>query len=126
MVVKKIDKQELAVGLLRVCKAHGIDPPPQGVQVRPGHGRCTVLLDAIVVFAEAPAEDWVGTVVEWCQVSLARIRGAQIRRIAEPRAGGHPGVRVGHLELEDDLGGQVPVRVVDGLTAGRIAKLEFN
>ncbi len=62
---KEPDKMNLLVGILRLAKAEGIDPPPAGVKVHRGNGRCKVYADRIEVYSEAAIEDYLTAAVSW-------------------------------------------------------------
>ena len=62
---KEPDKMGLLVGILRLAKAEGIEPPPAGVKAFRGNGRCKVYLDRIEVYSEAALEDYLTAAVSW-------------------------------------------------------------
>ncbi len=62
---KEPNKMNLLVGILRLAKAEGIDPPPMGVKAFRGNGRCKVYQDRIEVYSEAAIEDFLTVAVQW-------------------------------------------------------------
>lgn len=98
---KEPDKMNLLVGILRLAKAEGIDPPPLGVKAFRGNGRCKVYLDRIEVYSEAAIEDYLTAAVSWVHQAADRRRSEAIiaRRALVATRGDLPMER---LELDDD------------------------
>jgi hypothetical protein len=105
---KEPDKMGLLVGILRLAKAEGIDPPPAGVQAFRGNGRCKVHLDRIEVYSEAAIEDFLTCAVQWVHQAADRRRSEAFQaskdrtRAALPIGRKAGSVDIARLELDEE------------------------
>lgn len=124
---KEPDKMALLVGILRLAKAEGIEPPPLGVKVFSGNGRCKVYLDRIEVFKEAAIEDYLTAAVSWVHQAADLRRSAAFQaqkdrtRIPMANAVRAGVVDIARLEMDEEHAPEV-VR----WDTGFVSKLEMD
>jgi len=105
---KEPDKMNLLVGILRLAKAEGIEPPPAGVKAYKGNGRCRVFLDRIEVYSEAAIEDYLTAAVSWVHQAADMRRSAAFQAAKDRTRASLPighkvgSVDVSRLEMDDE------------------------